>query len=443
MFFGSFRDKLVTESKNWIDDEIITNDQLEKIFINYDNSENKKNSVGYYLLMSFGALFFGVAFMLLMSHNWDNIPGPIKTISLFTFTLTINVIGAHMFIKGKEQLGSILLLFGSLMFGVSIMLIAQIYHLGDYYPDGIFWWVMGIVPIMLLTKNRFIAMLVIVLSTLWMITDFTEGFFPLSYPIFALLTLGIALYFEKSKALFFLSFCGLAHWIFFSAAFQFEHYYKDFSGEVLFLLLSSMAILSYGFVLRLFSISIPLFSSYKNTEINWGEYSYFIFKIMLFTSLVTLFFLSFKYSWRLWDVKDLDGALILFPILAFLFSISINMKSDLFSKIFISSISLYITLSILMLTVFSSSYSAVALLTNVFLFFSGLGLIYYGVNSNRVYCYYIGLISLISLALVRYFDLIGDYIGSAIIFAVSACILIASARFWKNNQEKKLENNHE
>lgn len=443
MFFGNFRDKLIKESDEWINNEIISNAQLEKMLDNYDKSSQKKNSLGYYLLLAFGALFFGIAFMLIMSHNWDSIPDPIKTISLFTFTLAINTAGAFVFIKGKEQMGSILLLFGSIMLGVSIMLIAQIYHLGDYYPDGIYWWAMGILPIMLLTKNRFIAILFIVLSSLWMGTDFIEGFFPLSYPILATLALIISLYFEKSKALFLLSFAGLSYWAFSAISFYFANYYSHFFQDMIFLLLSSMAILSYGFVLKLSNVSNPLFPSFKKAEINWQEYSYFIFKIMLFTSLVTLFFLSYKFSWRLWDVRDINSNLIIIPVLCSIFSIGINIKNDLFSKVFISAISVYITLSIIMLSVFSLHYSTAALFTSGFLFLSGIGLIYYGIKSDRAYCYYIGLISLITLMITRYFNLIGDYIGSAIIFAISACILVASAKFWKRNQNKKLENNHE
>jgi hypothetical protein len=35
--------------------------------------------------------------------------------------------------------------------------------------------------------------------------------------------------------------------------------------------------------------------------------------------------------------------------------------------------------------------------------------------------------------LLRYIDLVGDYIGAAILFAVFAVILLVSARYWKKH----------
>jgi uncharacterized membrane protein len=442
MFFGNFRDKLLAESKSWIDDEIISNEQFKKILVNYDESENKKNSLGYYLLVSFSALFFGVACMLLMSHNWDDIPNNIKTISLFLFTLSLNLLGAHKFVKGKEQLGSVILLFGSLMLGVSIMLIAQIYHLGDYYPDGIYWWAMGVFPMLILTRNRYIGLLVVCLSTLWMITDFKEGFFPLTYPVFIFASLVISLYLEKSKALFSLSFAGGMTWIFMAILYQMENIYSV-SDHDFFVVLSLITVISYAFILRLSNIVLPYLSKYKNNDINWGEYCYFLFKIMLFTTLISLLFLSFNFTWKEFNVKNIDYGIIFGLILLSIFSVVINLKSDLFSRIFISSFSGYIVLSILMVSVFSLPYFTVVILTNFFLFLSSIGLIYYGVISNRTYFYYVGIFGIISLAIIRYFQLAGDYIGSSIIFIFSAFVLMASAKFWKKQQASKLKGHNE
>ena len=35
-------------------------------------------------------------------------------------------------------------------------------------------------------------------------------------------------------------------------------------------------------------------------------------------------------------------------------------------------------------------------------------------------------------ALVRYFDLIGDYFGGAVLFMVFAMLLLGAARYWKS-----------
>ena len=42
--------------------------------------------------------------------------------------------------------------------------------------------------------------------------------------------------------------------------------------------------------------------------------------------------------------------------------------------------------------------------------------------------------TILLIALVRYIDLIGDYIGGAILFIVIAAVLLGAAKFWKVNQ---------
>jgi len=42
-----------------------------------------------------------------------------------------------------------------------------------------------------------------------------------------------------------------------------------------------------------------------------------------------------------------------------------------------------------------------------------------------------GVSMLLLLAFFRYFDLVGDYLGTAILFMVCAGILMAAARFWR------------
>ena len=37
-------------------------------------------------------------------------------------------------------MGTGLFFLGNLFYGASIILVAQIYHLGEHMPDGVFWW---------------------------------------------------------------------------------------------------------------------------------------------------------------------------------------------------------------------------------------------------------------------------------------------------------------
>ena len=47
--------------------------------------------------------------------------------------------------------------------------------------------------------------------------------------------------------------------------------------------------------------------------------------------------------------------------------------------------------------------------------------------------FYTGVVLVLMTALLRYFDLIGDYIGGAVLFFVCSAILFAAARFWRRH----------
>jgi hypothetical protein len=70
-------------------------------------------------------------------------------------------------------------------------------------------------------------------------------------------------------------------------------------------------------------------------------------------------------------------------------------------------------------------------LTNLFAAGTGVWLVYRGIRDTITHYYYLGIATLIAIALCRYFDLIGDYIGGAVLFAACAGILFGAARYWR------------
>ena len=61
----------------------------------------------------------------------------------------------------------------------------------------------------------------------------------------------------------------------------------------------------------------------------------------------------------------------------------------------------------------------------------GVALIVEAVHETSTASFYMGVGMLLLLALFRYFDLVGDYVGAAILFAVCAAVLMGAARFWR------------
>ena len=70
---------------------------------------------------------------------------------------------------------------------------------------------------------------------------------------------------------------------------------------------------------------------------------------------------------------------------------------------------------------------------NLVLVIMGIWLIVQGIRKGITHYFYLGVFTVMLTGLIRYIDLIGDYIGAAILFAVFAAILLISARYWKKH----------
>jgi hypothetical protein len=68
---------------------------------------------------------------------------------------------------------------------------------------------------------------------------------------------------------------------------------------------------------------------------------------------------------------------------------------------------------------------------NLLLIALGVWLVVQGLTEQSSREFHAGVGLVLLTGLLRYLDLIGDYVGAAILFAVFAAILLAAARFWK------------
>ncbi len=73
---------------------------------------------------------------------------------------------------------------------------------------------------------------------------------------------------------------------------------------------------------------------------------------------------------------------------------------------------------------------------NLVLIAIGGWLIVRGIHSGFSHYFFLGLTTILVTAFMRYIDLIGDYLGGALLFAVFAALLLGAAKYWKNHQAK-------
>lgn len=73
------------------------------------------------------------------------------------------------------------------------------------------------------------------------------------------------------------------------------------------------------------------------------------------------------------------------------------------------------------------------------LIITGIWLIRRGITHGVTQYFYTGVGLLLLTAIFRYFDLIGDYIGGAILFIIAAAIMFTSAKYWRFHLQEREE----
>ena len=437
---------LAGEAARWCELGLIQPQQASEILQLYGTElpTREGRRFGYYALMAFAALFFGVGLIIFLSHNWTDIPRALRFIGLVALTLGVNAAGARYFFQNRLPQARITLFFGSICYGAAIFLIGQMFHLGEHFSNGLFLWAIGAAPLGLLSGSVLVMLLSATISTIWFFVELSQNVMPWGYSIFCGALLCFSLHTRRSIIVFltaivmsltyvegFLSYClpnrygspelGMVHVLFTIAAF---------------LLLNTLA-------------SVLTYVARKEWFIDYGV------ALKAWVSrfgAVTLVLLCFEDTWRdlikeaqqnseIVCISLLVYALIqCSSLLALWHNNSFDRRSFFWSQF--SSLALgscFILLSIGTLVVSRSDAEILMLCSNLMVIGSGIWLIYSAVRNATQSRFYLGVALLIFLALVRYFDLIGGYIGGATAFAIAGAIMFSAAKFWKHVLEARTE----
>ncbi|AQS35954.1 putative membrane protein (DUF2157) [Shewanella psychrophila] len=417
---------LAQEARVWVDESIISHEQGEAILAKYGESLDKdanKASFGYYLLMALGSLFIGLALILIISHNWDEIPSLVKTGALIILTLTTNLLGFRFYLTSRYQAANVWLFFGAISYGASIMLIAQIYHLGEHYPDGIYWWALGVLPLALLTRSRLLLILMLGLATIWLCVEVGEDFFPASYPVFLLSALLLALYCRSTPTIFVFSLFALLLWL--NLAFSWLMgrgiHYEPFGDLLPFSLALGLVFNGLAWALM------------RTSNRTWREYGLVLHLWLLRASVVTLLILSFEDVWSEYSSEsDIIFVLSIMSLIACgVISWRLSVKNGRYASIPSLLFSLGFCICFIAQAYFNSGDMIAAITINLLLLVFGISLIRRGIEQDETQYFYTGVAVLLATAFVRYFDLIGDYLGGALLFLIAASIMMLAARYWR------------
>ena len=161
-----------------------------------------------------GAILLAAGVVLFVSANWQEMSKLARLGLLLGALWFAFAIAVWLNRTTHKYLLEAIILLGTAIFGANIILIAQIYHIDNHYPDGFLFWAAGALLVTLLLKSRAALILAFGLIIWWAgaeIVDFGKNPFWPFLPLWAIasaLTYWLALRFGLH-----LAFLSLMAWI--------------------------------------------------------------------------------------------------------------------------------------------------------------------------------------------------------------------------------------
>ena len=424
---GLLRRELRSECRQWVDDGDISEEQGNRILARYGTrlDDGSDGSLAYRVLVGIALLFVGMALLLLVSANWEDIPRAVRMLGLIGTTLALNGVGIHQYLKREAGLGWLFV--GSISYGASIMLIAQIYHLGEHYPDGLFYWALGIAPMAVLVRSRVLALLMLVVAVLWLLN---EGKF--SPPWEMVLFIGAALEVARqarSAGLNVVTVAVTVSWLNILLAWFYGYPWRpEFdTGHVT---------MNMGLLALLFMIGHRLAPS-ADAPMRRTATLLSLWSLRGYLLLLIPFTFSDACSAYLRDLQGFGDPGLWVGLLAAIPAALLALKEGVAHPL---ARGLVIGVPLLLLLFHGMDREAIAaplaVMVNLLALISAIVLIQQGLEKGFSQYFYSGVGLLLVLAMIRYVDLVGDYVGGAVMFLIAAAILYGAARYWRDRQRQ-------
>ncbi len=155
----------------WVSEGTITQAQADKMLLDVAQQKKERTSGKLVVTIStIGAVLLGIGAILFVSSNWDQMSSLLKSVILLASTFLAYGIGFH-FQYGKKnypKVGAALLFLGAMLFGASVFLIAQIYHVNANAHVLLLIWLIGVLPFVYAFSSTPVAALSAVLFFLWL-----------------------------------------------------------------------------------------------------------------------------------------------------------------------------------------------------------------------------------------------------------------------------------
>ena len=432
---------LAAEAARWVDQGLVSLDQARSICLLYgiDYDGIGRSAVAYRALVVLAFVFVGLALVTVIGANWDAVPRGVRLAALLVLTGGTQAFAVACHLEGHPSRAKGFALLGNFFYGASIIFVAQIYHLGEHMPDGVFWWALGTVPFAVLLRSPGLMLASALLALLWLVVELRSGlvgavFLTLAFPVF-LVAEAWALARTRGGTLLGLAFvAGVAAWVLvaLATAWMDERGRAVWSAEHAVIVLGLLVLFhgaarwlgvqdgarvqDLGAVLAVWTVraavAVLLVMSVEPAwtallDASWSH------RWSMLAALAVLVAAGLALAWRAGRIGDvlvpaaLVGTVMVVIAGAVAWSGAVGVP--------VRAVHLEVVDSVVLLGL-------------------GIWLIVRGAATGVSHSFFLGVASIVLLAFIRYLDLVGDYLGAAVLFVAFAGVLLVAARYWRARQ---------
>ena len=163
---------LADELAKWREDGLISDEAARKIAARYDIDLSGANERRSFILKLVAYLFLALSLFTLVGANWEELPRALRLIILLGILAAVNFSGVWAQKNGKETQATTLFFLGNFCYGAAIVLVAQIYHLGERMPNGVLLWAVGALALALATRKSIITLQALIFGLVWFLMEF-------------------------------------------------------------------------------------------------------------------------------------------------------------------------------------------------------------------------------------------------------------------------------
>ncbi|EJP74448.1 MULTISPECIES: DUF2157 domain-containing protein [Campylobacter] len=403
------KDFLSGEIVKWRDKGIIDTQTAQKIASLYNINLNSTHDTTSFILKLVAYQFFSLAFFTLIGANWEEIPRFGRLLIVLFVLALVNLGGFFTLKKGKENSATALFLLGNFCYGAAIALIAQIYHLGEHMADGVLLWAVGSFALSFAVGRSILIAQSLAIALFWFVMEIEFGLVMHGFLIFVAISCYV-LWRDSSRILTGLIFISVFVYLVFAIlrATPVELLDSIFIISIVFFALSyCMLCVSVALVVENFG-KFHIAEYLKTMSITCGVVVLLV--SMTFYDLDLLLFQT-----------DMESVVFYKTVFGYVAAAFIVICALIFAK-FRRYYSLLLCVGLFLLPILIENFSDYS--KAIFSFISVLvGIVLIKQNYLNF-----GLIVIFCVAIVRYIDLIGDYIGASLLFMAFAVTVLVMSR---------------